>query len=37
MTDKKFLNWIYDRMIYVYGENKSVDYMVKFKEIIDKM
>ena len=37
MTDKEFLSWIYDRMIYKHGENKNVDYMLKFRSIIDSM
>jgi hypothetical protein len=37
MSDKEFLNWIYERMIYVHGENKNVDYMLTFKKLIDKM
>ena len=36
MTDKEFLQWIYDRLIHVYKENKNYDYMHKLKEIIDK-
>ena len=37
MTDKEFLSWIYDRMIYKHGENKNVDYMLKFRSIIDSL
>lgn len=29
------LEWIYDRLIHVHGENPNYDYMLKFKEIID--
>ena len=28
------LEWIYQRMIRVHGEDKNVDYMVKFKELV---
>ena len=37
MANKEFLQWIYDRMVNVHQENPYVDYMWKFKEIIDKM
>jgi hypothetical protein len=30
------LQWIYDRMSNVHGENKNYDYMLKFKEIIEQ-
>ena len=36
-TDKEFLQWIYDRMVYVHNENSHIDYMCKFKDILDKM
>jgi hypothetical protein len=32
--DVKHLQWLYDRMVNVHGENKDYDYMIKFKEII---
>ncbi len=37
MKNKEFLQWIYNRMVNVHKENPNVDYMWKFKEIIDKM
>lgn len=37
MTDKEFLSWIYNRMIYKYGENENVDYLHRFKRIIDSL
>lgn len=36
-TDKEFLQWIYDRMKLVYGEDSNMDYMRKLKSIIDNM
>jgi hypothetical protein len=33
----KHLQWLYDRMANVYGENKDYDYMIKFKEIIEQL
>jgi len=30
------LDWMYNRMIHVHNENPNYDYMVKFKEIINK-
>jgi len=35
MFDKEFLQWIYDRMHKVHGENMDLDYMHKLKSIID--
>lgn len=32
----KDLQFIYDRMIFVHGENERVGYMVRLKEIIDE-
>ena len=34
-TDKQFLSWIYDRLVFVYHENENYDYMHRFKKIID--
>lgn len=35
MEDKVFLQWIYDRLIYKYGEDCRIDYMHKLKSIIE--
>lgn len=37
LNKKKFIQWIYDRMVYVHNENPNVDYMLTFKELIDSM
>lgn len=34
---KEHLQFIYDRLVNVHGENPLYDYMWKLKEIIDKM
>jgi len=34
MNDKQFLQWIYDRLKYVHGEDYRVDYMSKLRSII---
>ena len=34
-SDKKHLEWIYERLICVHEENPDYDYMLKFKEIIN--
>jgi hypothetical protein len=34
LTDKKFLQWIFDRLENVHGENPSYDYMYRLKAII---
>ena len=36
MTDVKFLNFIYQRMVNVHGEKPNVDYMLRLKSIIEK-
>lgn len=36
MKDKKFLIWLRDRLIHVYGENENVDFIHKLNRIIDK-
>jgi hypothetical protein len=30
------LKFLYDRFVYVYNENPNMDYMIRFKQIIDK-
>lgn len=35
MKDKEFLQWMHDRLIYVHGENKNVDYLHKLRCIIE--
>lgn len=35
MTDKKFLQWIHDRLHYQHGEKVDVDYMHKLRAIIN--
>ena len=34
LNNVNHLQWIYDRLIHVYGENENDDYMKKFKDII---
>ncbi len=34
MTDAEFLQWVHDRMIYVYGESPNVDFLHRLREII---
>jgi plasmid replication initiation protein len=33
--EKEHLLWLYNRIINVYGENENVDFLIKFKEIIE--
>ncbi len=35
MQDRKFLNWIADRLVHVHGENPNVDYVHKLRRIAD--
>lgn len=37
MNDKAILQWIYLRMQHFHHEDPNVDYMRRFREIIDKM
>ena len=34
---REFFNWIYDRLVSLYGENPNVDYMLSLKERIDDL
>jgi hypothetical protein len=34
-ADRRFLQWIFDRLVNVHGENPNYEYMHKLKEIID--
>ena len=36
MSSKTHLEWIYNRLIEVHGENELYDYMIKFKEVIEE-
>ena len=36
-SDKEHLQWMYSRMRLVHGEKKNLDYMKRFKEIIDNL
>lgn len=36
-SGKDHLNWLFDRMINVHGENENYDYMRRFREIIESM
>jgi hypothetical protein len=36
-TDSQHLQWIYDRLINKHGEKPNVDYIIRFKSIIDDM
>ncbi len=33
MTDKQFLNWIADRLVFVHGDSPNTDYVRKLREI----
>jgi hypothetical protein len=37
MRDSEFLEWLYDRLIYQYGEDPDVDFVLRLKDIITKM
>ena len=35
--NKKFFNWIHDRLVYVHRENPNYDYMLSLRERIDDL
>lgn len=35
--NKEFFNWIYDRLVYVHGENPDYDYMCSLRERINDL
>lgn len=35
MTNKEYLNWLYERLVNVYNENPSLDFVRKLREIAD--
>lgn len=35
MTDKQFLNWIADRLVFVHGDAAAADFVLKLREIGD--
>lgn len=37
MKDKEILQWVYERMINIHNENPNVDYMLRFKKVIDSI
>lgn len=34
-TDKEFLLWLHDRIVFVYNESVNTDFVKKFKKIIE--
>ena len=36
MTDKEFLHWVYQRLVYVHHEREIGDYMIRLKNLIAK-
>jgi hypothetical protein len=37
MSDKEYLQWIYERIVNVYGESENVDFLIKMREIIENL
>jgi len=37
MSNVEHLEWVYGRMKNVHGENENLDYMIRFKSIIDDL
>ena len=37
MSNKRHLEYIYTRLVNVYDESENIDYMIRFKEIIDDL
>lgn len=36
MTDSKFLTWVADRLVHVYGENPDVDFVQKLRRMASR-
>ena len=36
MSDSEHLQWIHDRIVNVYGENENVDFLIRFRTIINE-
>ena len=36
MSDSEYLQWIHDRIVNVYGENENVDFLIRFRTIINE-
>lgn len=36
-SDKEFLHWIADRLVYVYGESENVDFIRKLRSIAESL
>jgi hypothetical protein len=37
MSDKDFLKWIYDRLIYIHREDQGYDYMRRLEKLIESI
>ena len=35
--NRKFFDWIYDRLLYVYKEDPNIDFMISLRQRIDKL
>jgi hypothetical protein len=35
--DLEFMKWIYERMVYIHNEHINMDYMIKFKKMLQKL
>ena len=35
ISDIEHLQWLHDRIVNVYGENKNVDFLIRFRTIIN--
>jgi hypothetical protein len=36
-TDAEFLRWMYERLLYVHGENPHYGYMHRMHKVVEKM
>jgi hypothetical protein len=34
---REFLNWVADRLVHVYGESPNVDFVLKLRQIADRV
>jgi len=37
LTNKEFLQWLHDRLVYVYGENRNTDFVQRLRTVKDEV
>lgn len=37
LTNKEFLQWLHDRIVYVYGESRNTDFVQRLRKVKDEI